>query len=87
MILYKVIEKSAVKGSKSEADNVLVNLQKVKTPPPLIEQWKAHDSPIVSVEYISHDTGEYVLTASTDRTARLWSTQGHWVGTFGQVKS
>lgn len=61
--------------------------KKVKTPPPLIEQWKAHDSPIVSVEYISHDTGEYVLTASTDRTARLWSTQGHWVGTFGQKKS
>ena len=48
--------------------------------------WKAHDSAIVSVEYVRHDTGEYVLTASTDKTARLWTLRdGQYIGTFGQV--
>ena len=48
--------------------------------------WKAHDSAIVSVEYAKHETGDYVITASTDKTARLWTLQdGQYIGTFGQV--
>ncbi|XP_052069658.1 WD repeat-containing protein on Y chromosome-like isoform X4 [Mytilus californianus] len=61
--------------------------RRIKSPPPLLEQWKAHDSPIVSIEYILHETGEYLVTASTDKTARLWTIEGHYVGTFGQKKS
>lgn len=56
-------------------------------PPPLEASWSAHDSAIVSVEYIEHDHGVFVLTASTDKTARLWSLQGEYIGTFGQVSS
>ncbi|CAL1530117.1 unnamed protein product [Lymnaea stagnalis] len=59
----------------------------VKSPPPLECTWKAHDSAIVSVEYIQHDAGTFILTASTDKTARLWSTEGHFIGTFGQRES
>ncbi|XP_035828989.1 WD repeat-containing protein on Y chromosome [Aplysia californica] len=55
-----------------------------KTSPPVEAMWKAHDSAIVSVEYIEHDEGKFILTASTDKTARLWSPEGHYVGTFGQ---
>ncbi|XP_055876696.1 WD repeat-containing protein 49-like isoform X3 [Biomphalaria glabrata] len=56
----------------------------VKKVAPLEVWWKAHDSAVVSVEYIQHDSGTFVLTASTDRTARLWSPEGHYIGTFGQ---
>ncbi|XP_041474209.1 WD repeat-containing protein on Y chromosome-like [Lytechinus variegatus] len=52
--------------------------------PPLIKSWKAHDSTVVSVEYIDHHCGQFLLTASTDFTARLWTLEGHFVGTFGQ---
>ncbi|XP_063446060.1 WD repeat-containing protein on Y chromosome-like isoform X2 [Mytilus trossulus] len=61
--------------------------RRIKSPPPLLGQWKAHDSPIVSIEYILHESGEYLVTASTDKTARLWTIEGHYVGTFGQKKS
>ncbi|XP_064614731.1 WD repeat-containing protein on Y chromosome-like [Liolophura sinensis] len=59
--------------------------RRVKTPPPLEASWSAHDSAIVSVEYIEHDHGVFILTASTDKTARLWSLQGEYIGTFGQT--
>lgn len=60
--------------------------QRIKTKPPLEGSWHAHDSAIVSVEYAKHDTGEYIVTASTDKTARLWTLrEGHYIGTFGQV--
>eukprot|EP00057_Strongylocentrotus_purpuratus_P002746 XP_003725163.1 PREDICTED: WD repeat-containing protein on Y chromosome [Strongylocentrotus purpuratus] len=53
--------------------------------PPLIKSWKAHDATVVSVEYINHSCGQFILTASTDFTARLWTIEGHFVGTFGQT--
>ncbi|KAK3091715.1 hypothetical protein FSP39_022107 [Pinctada imbricata] len=61
--------------------------RRIKTKPPLIRTWKAHDSSIVSLEYIEHETGNYIVSASTDFTARLWSVEGEYVGTFGQKKS
>ncbi|KAL4240997.1 hypothetical protein ACF0H5_001776 [Mactra antiquata] len=61
---------------------------RIKTKPPLEASWHAHDSAIVSVEYGKHDTGEYIITASTDKTARLWTLRdGQYIGTFGQKKS
>jgi len=50
-----------------------------------VSSWKAHDTAVVSVELIDHDAGQYVVTASTDKTARLWTVEGHFIGTFGQV--
>lgn len=60
-------------------------LQRIKTSPELIRSWRAHDSSIVSLEFVEHEDGNYIVSASTDQTARLWSTEGHYVGTFGQV--
>ncbi|XP_076443223.1 cilia- and flagella-associated protein 337-like isoform X3 [Babylonia areolata] len=58
--------------------------RRVKTAPPLEAWWKAHDAPVVSVEYVQHEAGDFILSASTDKTARLWTPEGHYVGTFGQ---
>ncbi|ESO83983.1 hypothetical protein LOTGIDRAFT_108064, partial [Lottia gigantea] len=58
--------------------------KRVKSKPPLEAHWKGHDGSVVSVDYIDHDDGVYILSASTDKTARLWSTKGHYIGTFGQ---
>nr|XP_022317228.1 WD repeat-containing protein on Y chromosome-like isoform X7 [Crassostrea virginica] len=60
---------------------------RIKTSPELVGSWRAHDSSIVSLEFIEHEDGSYIVSASTDQTARLWSTEGHYVGTFGQKKS
>ncbi|XP_038067567.1 WD repeat-containing protein on Y chromosome-like isoform X2 [Patiria miniata] len=54
--------------------------------PPLIHTWRAHDLAVVSVEFIREAYSYFVLTASTDWTARLWTMEGHYVGTFGQSK-
>ncbi|XP_022084992.1 WD repeat-containing protein on Y chromosome-like [Acanthaster planci] len=54
--------------------------------PPMMKTWHAHDSAVVSVEYIKEAYGSFVLTASSDCTARLWTIEGHYVGTFGQSK-
>ena len=52
--------------------------------------WRAHDSAIVSIEYLSRAngvyTGELLLTASSDWTCRLWDLSGLLIGTFGQEK-
>ncbi|KAK3593630.1 hypothetical protein CHS0354_025521 [Potamilus streckersoni] len=62
--------------------------KKVNERPPLEASWKAHDSAIVSLEYVQHPTGEFILSASTDKTARLWTLkEGEFIGTFGQKKS
>jgi len=62
-------------------------LQRVTTTPEQITSWSAHDSTVVSVEYVVHDSGVYVLTASTDKKAKLFTIGGQCVGTFGQVRS
>ncbi|KAI6659402.1 hypothetical protein LOD99_10821 [Oopsacas minuta] len=46
--------------------------------------WKAHDSSIVSVEYIPGEGDmSFVLSASVDRNVRLWTLEGDYVGNFG----
>lgn len=54
--------------------------------PPSPYQWKAHDRAIVSVSYINHELQPMLVTASTDKTSRLWTLEGRLVGTFGQRK-
>lgn len=54
-------------------------------PPPLLQTWQAHLSPIIYCEWIDYrGHGNYILTASTDHTARLWTTDGNQIGIFGQ---
>ncbi len=38
---------------------------------------------VVSIDYVPHETQALVLSASGDGTVRLWTLQGHWIGTFG----
>ncbi|XP_013420475.1 WD repeat-containing protein on Y chromosome isoform X3 [Lingula anatina] len=59
--------------------------RRIRHRPPLLAGWRAHDSAIVSTEYVEYSSDlHFILTASTDRTARLWNLDGHYVGTFGQ---
>ena len=54
--------------------------------PPLVYRWKAHDRAIVSASWAEIEFQAMVVTASTDKTARLWTLEGRFVGTFGQRK-
>jgi len=63
--------------------------QPAASPPACIASWRAHDSAVVALEYIAQSAGgiyagELVLTASTDRSCRLWTGSGEYVGVFGQ---
>lgn len=53
--------------------------------PPLLHFWQAHLSPIIFCEWIDYKGhGDFVLTGSTDHTARLWTISGDEIGIFGQ---
>ncbi|XP_029102819.1 WD repeat-containing protein on Y chromosome [Scleropages formosus] len=52
--------------------------------PPLLHCWRAHDSTLVSVELLTFNDQLFLLSASTDQTARLWCWDGQYVGFFGQ---
>ncbi|MGH0176517.1 UNVERIFIED_CONTAM: hypothetical protein FKN15_009912 [Acipenser sinensis] len=54
--------------------------------PSLLYSWRAHDSTVVSVDLLSYDSESFLVSASADKTARLWSSDGKYVGTFGQEK-
>ncbi|CAH1274614.1 EFCAB8 [Branchiostoma lanceolatum] len=62
------------------------NLRRVKSRPPRLAFWRAHHSAVASVEYVDHEVRPFVVSAGTDKTARLWTIEGHYVGTFGQDK-
>ena len=53
--------------------------------PPQISCWHAHQSTVVSVEYLPRDHGALIVSASEDCTARLWTLDGQYIGMFGQV--
>eukprot|EP00106_Octopus_bimaculoides_P002758 XP_014770200.1 PREDICTED: uncharacterized protein LOC106869138 [Octopus bimaculoides] len=57
----------------------------VTEPPRTLHSWKGHEGTVVSVEYINHDAGIFILSASVDKTAKLWTICGDYIGTFGQV--
>jgi WD40 repeat protein len=53
--------------------------------PPLVHSWQAHVSPIIFCEWTDYKgSGDFILTASTDHTARLWTIKGEEIGIFGQ---
>lgn len=54
--------------------------------PPLKHRWQGHGKSVVSLQIIDHfKQGQYILSASTDCTAKLWTLEGVLVGMFGQV--
>ncbi|XP_073166758.1 cilia- and flagella-associated protein 337-like isoform X2 [Lepidochelys kempii] len=54
--------------------------------PPLLCSWRAHNSIVVSVEHFMFGSDSFILSGSSDRSARLWTPDGKFVGTFGQEK-
>ena len=64
-----------------------VSLQINRSEPTKVDTWQAHDSAIIGVQIAAHEAGVFLITASTDHTAKLWDMKGHCVGMFGQVSS
>ena len=62
-------------------------LQIDRAEPTKLDTWQAHDTAIVGVQMAAHEAGMFLITASTDHTAKLWDMKGHCVGVFGQVKN
>ncbi|XP_037611579.1 WD repeat-containing protein on Y chromosome isoform X1 [Sebastes umbrosus] len=52
--------------------------------PPLLQSWRAHERALVSVDVLEVADGLFVLTASADGSAGLWTKDGDHVGSFGQ---
>ncbi|KAJ4940302.1 hypothetical protein JOQ06_026611 [Pogonophryne albipinna] len=52
--------------------------------PPLLQRWRAHERAIVSVDVLEVSGRLFVLTASSDGSAGLWTKEGDHVGFFGQ---
>lgn len=53
--------------------------------PKLLQSWQAHSGKITSVKHLDKRQS-FILTAATDRTVRVWNTNGHYIGVFGQVR-
>ncbi|XP_042313390.1 WD repeat-containing protein 49-like isoform X2 [Sceloporus undulatus] len=53
-------------------------------PPKYVNHWRAHVNLVLSLEIIDEDN--ILLSCSTDCTVRLWSLNGEYIGTFGQVE-
>ncbi|XP_046853202.1 WD repeat-containing protein 64-like isoform X2 [Xenia sp. Carnegie-2017] len=57
---------------------------KSETPPRRIGHWRAHVQEITCLDI--GETYDVLLTSSIDCTVRLWTMNGHFIGTFGQPK-
>uniref|UniRef100_A0A665W864 Uncharacterized protein n=1 Tax=Echeneis naucrates TaxID=173247 RepID=A0A665W864_ECHNA len=61
-----------------------LSTQSVCEGPTLLQCWKAHQAGLVSVEVLEAADRLFILTASADTSAALWTKDGDRVGTFGQ---
>ncbi|XP_061484436.1 WD repeat-containing protein on Y chromosome-like isoform X2 [Rhineura floridana] len=52
--------------------------------PKYVNHWRAHLNLVLSLEVI--DEENVLLSCSIDRTVRLWSLEGEYIGTFGQAE-
>ncbi|XP_039991300.1 WD repeat-containing protein on Y chromosome isoform X2 [Xiphias gladius] len=52
--------------------------------PTLLQSWKAHRTGLVTVEVLEVADRLFILTASADSAAGLWTKDGDHVGSFGQ---
>ncbi|XP_036384187.1 WD repeat-containing protein on Y chromosome [Megalops cyprinoides] len=52
--------------------------------PPLLHRWRGHENTVVSVELLVFSGQLFLVSASADRRACLWTCDGHYVGFFGQ---
>ncbi|CAL1599108.1 unnamed protein product [Knipowitschia caucasica] len=54
--------------------------------PPRLHCWRAHTGPLTSVEVLQTVDGLFMLSASADGSAALWTQDGGRVGSFGRGK-
>lgn len=81
------IASSAGSSMKSRSSNSVDSskgepLDNLVPPPKLLTSYRGHCSSIVSIVYVRDK--QYVITASTDSSVRLWTLNGRYIGTFGQ---
>ncbi|XP_056102051.1 WD repeat-containing protein on Y chromosome [Rhinichthys klamathensis goyatoka] len=60
------------------------DMESAKQLPPLLHYWRGHERAIVSSEVLVYESQLFVLSASVDRRACLWTREGGCVGCFGQ---
>lgn len=60
------------------------DLQGVCEQPPLLRCWRAHTRALMCVEVLEMAERLFILTASADGSAGLWTIDGDHVGSFGQ---
>ncbi|KAI8844168.1 WD40-repeat-containing domain protein [Chytridium lagenaria] len=58
-----------------------IDEREIISPPELISSFRAHTKCVVSIEFMD---GDFLLTGSTDGTARIFTSYGDFVGTLGQ---
>ena len=51
----------------------------------LLTSWRRHTETVTSIALIDHK--ELIVTSSLDCTARVWTHEGQYVGTFGQAEN
>ncbi|XP_072523734.1 cilia- and flagella-associated protein 337 [Salminus brasiliensis] len=56
----------------------------VSEQPPLVRSWRAHEGAIVGMEVLQRGRELFLVSASADRSACLWTSCGGCVGSFGQ---
>ncbi|RXN25960.1 WD repeat-containing on Y chromosome-like isoform X2 [Labeo rohita] len=61
-----------------------VDMESAEDLPPLLHSWRGHERAIVSIEVLVYESQLFVLSASVDHRACLWTAQGVCVGCFGQ---
>ncbi|KAJ3213522.1 WD40 repeat domain 95 [Dinochytrium kinnereticum] len=64
-----------------DISDTCIDEREIIVQPELISSFRAHTKCVVSIEFMD---GEFLLTASTDGTARIFTAQGDFVGTLGQ---
>ncbi|XP_055893432.1 WD repeat-containing protein on Y chromosome-like isoform X2 [Biomphalaria glabrata] len=51
-------------------------------PPELLYKWRGHVESVASMDLV--ESNNVLVTSSSDCTVRLWTHQGHYIGTLGQ---
>ncbi|XP_072171177.1 cilia- and flagella-associated protein 337-like [Diadema setosum] len=54
----------------------------IEEPPEMMGSWRGHIQSITSMSLVEEHS--ILITSSLDCTVRVWTTEGHYVGTFGQ---
>ena len=62
------------------------SLEENEESPPLQCRWQAHAKSVVSLQVVENlRQGKFILSASADCTAKLWTVAGDLVGMFARV--